>query len=892
MVADWPFVGRQEELVLIAQAMRDQHVGGLVLAGPAGVGKSRLGLEVLTHADPASYVTRRAVATQATQPLPFGALAPLLPAELPPASDRVNLLRLAAEALTAAAGQRRLVLAVDDAHLLDELSAALLHQLIREAVAFVLAILRSGEPAPEPVAALWRNRLVERVDLAELLRPDVEQVLVEYLGGPVDGVTKTRLWQASAGNTLLLRELVTAGHQAGVLQRVEGVWRWQGPWVLAPRLIELIHQRLGQLEPNERDVLESLALAEPIGPDLLSRLTSAEALEAVEAKGLCWAEPMGKRVLVHLVHPLYGEVLRAGMPVLRARRRQRQLAEVVEQTGARRADDRLRVATWRLASGSTVSPKVLLAAAMRAWALLDLDLTERLAREAFQAGAKLEASKVLWPLLMIQGRIEEALDLLAPLDDAATNDQERAKLAVARAYLYWGYDPLDAHLRVIDEALAELANPVARAELQALQAAMYAHACQFEPATQLADDLLHRANLPGSLLCYAHFTKAMTLLFHGQTAKAAAGFDQAIAAHGSAVETPWIDPVILLWRCQALLLHGELNAAVATTEAAYQRGLGSGSAMLTGMACLGRGQVCRARGQLQQSLRWLREGVAVMQKERAFLSQLLGELAHASAQFGDHAAAEAALTEADALRRHNFLVYHLWLDLARPWVTAAGGNRPAAVQQALQVATKLRAANAPVYEAVALHDAARLGAGGRVVERLGELAQDSESILIRTYATHALALTHHDGPELEQVSAELEAIGALLLAAEAAAEASHAYRAAGRADSTRRAAAKAATLAAQCEGAATPALLTLQTPDLTPRELEIARLAAAGLTNEDIADRLVVSVRTVHNHLHHVYSKLGVRRRTELAAVFEPSTTVSEPLARSPARPGQRPPRG
>jgi DNA-binding NarL/FixJ family response regulator len=59
-------------------------------------------------------------------------------------------------------------------------------------------------------------------------------------------------------------------------------------------------------------------------------------------------------------------------------------------------------------------------------------------------------------------------------------------------------------------------------------------------------------------------------------------------------------------------------------------------------------------------------------------------------------------------------------------------------------------------------------------------------------------------------------------------------------------------------------------PSLTPRKWEIAKLAAAGLTNEQIANRLVVSIRTIHNHLHQAYTKLGVHHRAELGAVVQP----------------------
>lgn len=57
---------------------------------------------------------------------------------------------------------------------------------------------------------------------------------------------------------------------------------------------------------------------------------------------------------------------------------------------------------------------------------------------------------------------------------------------------------------------------------------------------------------------------------------------------------------------------------------------------------------------------------------------------------------------------------------------------------------------------------------------------------------------------------------------------------------------------------------------LTRREREIATLAAHGLTSKEIAERLVLSVRTVDNHLHSAYTKIGLHGRSELAAIFHP----------------------
>ena len=56
---------------------------------------------------------------------------------------------------------------------------------------------------------------------------------------------------------------------------------------------------------------------------------------------------------------------------------------------------------------------------------------------------------------------------------------------------------------------------------------------------------------------------------------------------------------------------------------------------------------------------------------------------------------------------------------------------------------------------------------------------------------------------------------------------------------------------------------------LTPREHEIAALAAEGVMNEEIARSLHVTVKTVETHLTRVYRKLGVTGRTELGAALD-----------------------
>ena len=59
--------------------------------------------------------------------------------------------------------------------------------------------------------------------------------------------------------------------------------------------------------------------------------------------------------------------------------------------------------------------------------------------------------------------------------------------------------------------------------------------------------------------------------------------------------------------------------------------------------------------------------------------------------------------------------------------------------------------------------------------------------------------------------------------------------------------------------------------DLTAQERQIAELARDGLSNSEIAARLFLSPRTVEWHLRHVYSKLGIRTRRQLASALQAS---------------------
>ena len=178
--------------------VRDPKARGVVLAGPAGAGKTALALEVLERAGAAGLPTTRIMTGNTRSERPFGAVAMLLPdlARLPVAPEPTEWARRLAYAVKRSAEGRRLIVLVDDAHLLDDGSATVIHQLAVTNSAFVIATVRTGEAVPTAVAALWTGQLAQRFDLERLPDAHLGEVVAAYLGDPVSGPGLTALISA------------------------------------------------------------------------------------------------------------------------------------------------------------------------------------------------------------------------------------------------------------------------------------------------------------------------------------------------------------------------------------------------------------------------------------------------------------------------------------------------------------------------------------------------------------------------------------------------------------------------------------------------------------------------------------------------------------------------
>jgi hypothetical protein len=144
-------------------ALGDRARGGAVVLGPDGVGKStlaRLAAEHFASRHPSTFI-RWVTGTPTERVVPFGAFSHLV--DIADIGKPAALLRAARESLSRNR-QGELLLIVDDAHDLDILSATLVYQLALAGTARMIVTARA-DAAPEAIAALWTDGLLDRIDV-------------------------------------------------------------------------------------------------------------------------------------------------------------------------------------------------------------------------------------------------------------------------------------------------------------------------------------------------------------------------------------------------------------------------------------------------------------------------------------------------------------------------------------------------------------------------------------------------------------------------------------------------------------------------------------------------------------------------------------------------------
>lgn len=859
-----PLVGRDRQLTHI-----ERHLAGpgqaVVIHGSEGVGKTRLARDVLTRMEHRSCTTMSLLGTPAAATIPFAAVAGLIPASQSGAADAAQMVRVCREHLSQETVTTPLVVLIDDAHWLDPGSLSLLHHLVDLPRVHLVLTVRSDAPPLSEITGLWKDELALRVDLQPLDRAGTEQLIELTVGAPAHPATGETLWDLSRGNPLFLRELLLSAGELDTTVAPPAMWELSDPPTVTPRLADLVASRLQGLDADARSGLEALTLIEPLGLDPFRRLLGAETIEQLEVAETIEITQEGRRREVRFGHPVYGEVVRATTTHSRLANVANRLLDTLPDQQARLTDRAVLANLWSLA-GRPGRPELFTEAARQALSASDHATAEDLARSAVDRGGGFEAGLTYGEALVYRGKPDLADQVLASTASQAVDDEQIARVALLRAHseLFNRGDPARA-----DEVVVEAGHHVTDRDwldqLDATRALAAALRGDLPGALAASEAVRHReAPAPQVLLgVLTVSTVAHTLL--GDLNAARSDIRRAAPLLEPLREAlPLASDQIGMIEVGTDLYDGRVSDAIALADKGYALAVDGGMPGQVGSWAVTLAMALIAAGRFADAVRIT--DVAAAKLATADPLGLRGSALSlhvlCEAALRDLGSA-AALHEQLAAAGDHDLRTRIHAGRAEVWLTAASGDLQRASALAVEHGRRAVEAKHHVWGALTLHDAVRFGYPSLVRDDLTALSAAHDAGLLRLFADHAAALDDQDPDALRDVATRFSSGGAQLYAGEAMAQAADILHRLGQRRAGDAAATVASDLVARCGDVVTPAILRAKDP-LTAREREIAIMARQGRSSREIAAALVLSPRTVDNHLAAVYRKTGIEGRHQL----------------------------
>lgn len=846
----WPLVGREPDLDRAAGLIESGT--GIAILGPSGVGKSRLLQELVDRAEQGGMAVIRAVASESTRSIPFAPFVELLPED--PTEDRLTMLRRARRALDEHTTQRGLLIAVDDAHHLDETSLAFLVGAVELGGALVALTARSGMTMASDLVDLWTNGVIARIDLSPLSRAQSKR-LVECALGTLTPALEEQLWRLAQGNPLLLHELLEGSRDTAIVRDDEGRWILIGPLAESARLADLVASRLSVLTDHAKNAMAVVALGAPLSLSL-ARSAIGEALHELEDRGLVTVANPGAEPTLLPAHPLYGEILAANLAESRRRTAYHRLVEAAVEHGP--GSDQLRAAVWQSRSGTVVSEELAHGGAAEALTRHEPELAETLVRPL---GTEDDRSLlILGRALSYQQRFAEAEQVLSKLP-AGDSPVEGELVSIRAQNLGFGLGRTTEARDLLAAGVSRIDDPAMRARLNNERGMVSAISGDFVDARSasravLSDD---ESNEVARVAAYVTLTlaQAMTGDCDGLDGVVSEAIELAEDHRGS---LPFAsDQIEIMWFC-SLLNAGRIDEANGLASRAIDRSDRGGALIATWLSasCIG----LDLAGRLEQAASAVREALELYRKADPFglESQARGLLSMTLGQMG----AETVSGTIKVERPVEAPRIAVWLDRGRVWSAAAAGRIEDGASIAVAGGRSAASREHFAWAALCFHDAVRLGRAELSIDDLRAIDDSKGAVLLSLMKRHAEALVVRDPGELDEVATAFGERGAPLLAAEAFGQTANIKHEQGNLTPAARACALSHAFEKRCEAPDTPALR--HRPQLiTSREIEVAIRAASGLTSPQIAQEFFISGRTVDNHLSSVYRKLNIGGREELA---------------------------
>jgi DNA-binding CsgD family transcriptional regulator len=849
------------------------HRAVFIMAGP-GIGKSAV-TDAVTERLAGNMKILRIHASSALAGVPFGVLTPYtgeLTAE--ESVSPVAVLRSMwsyFEKLKAGNGGA-VLLAVDDAHHLDEASAGVLAEVISAGWATVLAAARPRPGLPQPLDQLWYDGLAERVDLRPLNREQVEEVLAHVLDGTVPAATVDSIWNASSGNPRILDALLHDAAEAGVLAKRNGIWMLLGALPSdGVRLAGVVAKDHLRRRTEEQEALKLIALAGPVGRKVIEDISGATVVRSLLDQQIIVEAP-GVPAELSIWNGLFAGAIRNTVSVSRSL----QLLEKVkahQDPTQLQGEGRLRAVEWALECGVRVSDDEMLAAAKEALLRFRNDSARSIAARIHDPAMVPLAQAIQARALYNEAAYPEAAALLDECWLPLAEDPQGPAVLLLRVMAHQAVGhPLGMIAEEVEKHGALSGDGERSWQEELLHLLHLGAEVKFQALNDEVDAMRkrHPAEAGEPLRAVAEGLLAHALASAGRPVR---GLEAALLA---ASELPPLEgslfffPELVLGRLVSdYLAMGEWESAEREINH-YAAGHAPGAATFNGSLQLLRGYSLLRQGRMERAYQVLLPAVEALRLNDPLQLYRFGTALgfYAAARLGDTEQAqrlEQDHKDADAGWPAHDLLAEAYVAAAAEYLVRDG--KGLAALQTLMTTTEASARTGNFLEILAV--CWDLG-DPSVIPIVQATAKDVEGRWAEALLTLATEWENADGDALMATAASLEEAGFVNLAREAYARASTVLDQAGERRRSRQAVAQREKCDHELgerfrEGRFIAAAPTVR---LTRREQDIVELAVQGLTDREIAQRLMVSVRTVEGHLYRTYVKLGVRSRDELEAAL------------------------
>lgn len=863
--------GRHVE-ALVEVLRGDQLAGAVVLGGP-GMGKSSLIQQALKVSGRLEDV-QTVQCSPSLREVPYGALSPLL-IGLPRLETPVEVLRALQQGTTSP------VIVVVDVQHLDAASAFVLAQLVQNRAATLLAMGAGPLDRTSGLAALADTGVLRTIHLEPA---DVDRVRLQcehVLGGPLTAGAARTIHGMTGGNPRLVNAYLDSARDQGMLVRAPGGASMPGrpaPWTLlraAPepdgRLIETVESMQDALLPGERETLELAALAGRAPRSLVRAITGEHVHELLEAGFL---REDGSAETVGLTAAIHAEVLRAHIAPGRSFELYKRWVSAGGDTDQYRT---ARSVLWALECGQSVPAHQLMDASYAALQVKDWPTARALAPHV--AGSREPRAVLLTAeLTLLGGRTWAARRELDSLAVRTTDQSLRLEALTLLAMsmvitgeapnLWSALPPLLARIQAREPEPVELPSALAGL-IEMVMEGTAAVGCpeMIGQLQEVIDDPATR-----------DFTRAAMLLLQADALAMAGQPDVAIRAaeraHQAAVSFPAFSARFGL-QCVAVLVFSHVSAGYTDRARAlleeqlhleprlwHQR---SGTILAL------KHMVENAGGTPEDAYPWIEDAVVELRQQDPL--QLLPLAEGMLAPRGAAVTVGLPRPTAEERSARDLSGPEPWWLMSLALFSIVEDRHPdlAVVDRPLwrriledpRLRYSLAVRREILLSLVLMRDPAEVEAG--LLQELQVMAAATAGPRAEGFARVLDPALAQDHRRLAEAAEQTAVVGEHLPAAFAWAQVVLLHHRSG--DLRRRGEALRHLKQLQLQAGVSfpPYIAGAQAlGEMTAREREIVELAAQGLSNAQVAERLFVSQRTVEGHLYRVFTKLGIADRSEL----------------------------